>query len=66
MEENIKLRVQFGRPAVAGMIQAKKSSQQPNEAETYLAIPKRAIIILDFAARDRQKQIEGYNQVQHR
>ena len=58
MAENIKLQVQFGRPAVADMIQAKRSSQQPNEAETYLAIPKRAIIILGFVAQVRQKQIE--------
>jgi hypothetical protein len=58
MEEKIKLRVQFGRPAVEGMIQAKTNLPQPNEVETYLAIPKLAIIILDFVARVRQMQIE--------
>jgi hypothetical protein len=51
MAEKIKLRVQFARTAVAGMIQAKTNSPQPNEVEIYLAIPKRVIIILSFVAR---------------
>jgi hypothetical protein len=59
MEEKIKRLVQFVRPAVADMIQAKTSSQQPNEAEIYLAIQRRGIIILAFAARVLQKQIES-------
>jgi hypothetical protein len=58
MEEKIKRLAQFARPAVAGMIQAKTNSPQPNEAEIYLAIQKRGIIILAFVARVRQKQIE--------
>jgi hypothetical protein len=59
MEEKIKRLVQSVRPAVADMIQAKTSSRQPNEAEIYLAIQGRGIIILAFAARVRQKQIES-------
>ena len=51
MEEKIKRQAQFARLAVAGMTQAKMNSQQPNEAETYLAIQRRATIILGFAAR---------------
>jgi hypothetical protein len=51
MEEKIKLLAQFARRAVAGMIQAKTNSRPPNAGETYLAIPKRVITILVFAAR---------------
>jgi hypothetical protein len=58
MAEKIKRPAQFARRAVAGMIQAKTNSPQPNEAEIYLAIQKRGIIILAFVARVRQKQIE--------
>jgi hypothetical protein len=58
MAEKIKRLAQFARPAVAGMIQAKTNSPQPNEVETYLEIQKRGIIILAFVARVRQKQIE--------
>ena len=57
-EEKIKRLAQCARLAVAGMTQAKTSSPQRNEAETYLAIPKRATTILVFAARVRHKRLE--------
>jgi NADPH-dependent curcumin reductase CurA len=58
MAEKIKRLAQFARLAAVGMTQAKTNSPQPNEAETYLAIPRRVIIILGFVARVRQKRIE--------
>jgi len=59
MEEKIKLLAQFARPAVVGMIQAKTSSRPPNEAETYLVIQKRAIIILVFDARVKKSRLKN-------
>jgi hypothetical protein len=59
MAEKIKRLAQFARLAVVGMIQAKTSSRQPNEAETYLVTQERVITILDFAVRVRRKRTES-------